>query len=138
MALGFLSILCFRTAFACPSACGTYYVYYVVVASGFNKDAVITQGEDISKILGDTLILDGADSTSRLKQCESEPDRCMALVSSDDELIGKTSKTTYAVAYLFHSYKTEENRKKAKILLRRIRKTARDAYLKPIVACACE
>jgi len=139
-----------RYAFSCPPACGHYDIYYLVVSSGHDQEEVVTSGMEISKKLNSTLVVAGSDSRSRFEKCHPDRTNCLALVASDDELIGKTSwtpeevsrgemeKKTYAVAYLFDSYQTGQNKKRATERLKLVRKTVKDAYLKAVPQCACE
>lgn len=138
-------------AIACPPACAPYENYYVIVTSGFDEDAVLEKGKGAATRLGAELVTGSVYSAyEKFTKCVKPRDRCMAFISSDEDLIGKSSWTpdevargelhrkTFAVAFYFDSYETKKNLSQAKEVLKAVQKFVPDAYLKPMSQCACE
>jgi hypothetical protein len=120
---------------ACPPGCGTYYPYYVVVASGNDKAALIAKGRELADKLGSDFP-EGRGSTVPLPCKDKE--NCLALIEIKEDLyLAAKDAPPFVIAYtVMNGYSNAD--KKASALLAKVQKISKEAYKKRLRSCACE
>ena len=125
-----------KTARVCPG-CVAYHPYYVVVASGTEKDTVLNRGKEIAGKLEAILVEDQNNSPD---QC-SRNGKCLIFIDSRHAEIGAFDRPdlpiVYAVVYDVRNGFGDAN-KAATVLLAKAKNVAKDAYKKRLTLCACE